>query len=222
MLEEQPEDSLIQTIKQVFGEKPLLTLRGYTEDLSLQIQQVIPNSFKWVKPLRVIKTFCQLFFTEEVRTVLNTILIEGYFSNKQFEADLSAAFHACVASEEHFIKFEESFDPGNPNDSLVLSSYVSEIQSGNDFEQKAQTLIDNINYMAKQLVQEETTVMVEFIKKVDEIISESRKTVPENIINIRTVVSNKPFDYIGALEQKRNLATGFLSIMKNYAIIQVV
>lgn len=219
---EQPEDDLMQTIRTVFGDVPLLTLRGYTEDLSLQIQQVTPNSFLWVKPLRVIKTFCKCFFTEEMRTVFNSILIEGFFSNKQFEADLSASFHACVSSEDNFDKFEASFDSGKPNDSLVLASYVTEIQSGNDFEQKIQTMVDNINYQAKQLVQEETTVIEEFVLKMDEVISESRKTVPENIINIRTLLSSKPFDYIGVLEKKRVLATGVLSIMKNYALVKTV
>ena len=217
---EVPEGAIVQAVNALFEENPLLPVTGYNEDISNMIQEVTPFYFEWVKPLRIIKTFVPLCFSEQFNTVVNTILVEGFFSNKQFEGSLSSTYFYSTSISQHIEDFEKSFKPGMPNDAQVILTELKSFHQGGDVEKKVASYVQRCNYLAKELIHTETNKIQELFSCIDDVIVDSKKVTPDNVINIRTIISSKPFDYIGVLEKSRDLAAKFIGVMQNFTVVK--
>ena len=207
-------------IKELFGEKELEQLNVYNSGTNEFLRGETPYSFVWITPLQVIKSFMSTFMTNEVKTVLNNIVIEGFFNNSSYKADFSATIYAVNEIDNLVAEFEKSFERGGTNDEAQLRGLVQDSRADSDFLKKVGSMVDNINNQAHKLIQEVSKTLYELYMEVGELIVDSKKSKSDMVSNIKVLLTSaRNHDGAGMMEQQYDNWKLFLKIMKNYAII---
>ena len=57
---------------------PLLELQAYNADTNKILKDESAESFLWITPVQIIKTFLNRFFEEQTTGFLNDIILEGF------------------------------------------------------------------------------------------------------------------------------------------------
>ena len=207
-------------IKELFGEKPLEEAKFYNAVTNEFLRSETPYSFVWITPVQVLKTFMSVFMTESVKTVLNNIVIEGFFNNSSYKADFSSTIYAMNEIPNMIAEFEASFDRSGKNDEAELRGLVRDSHSDEDFLKKVGAMVDNINNQAHQLIQETSKILYELYIEIGELIVDSKKSKSDMVSNIKVLLTSaRNHDGAGMIEQQQENWKLFLKIMKNYAII---
>lgn len=204
----------------MFPDSSLEELIGYNEELNNQLKQSSPASFIWVTPMQVLKTFMHVYYNDQVKTLLNDIVIEGFFNNPAYKSDFSSTVYACNDSSERINEFEQKFARGGEFDEAIISSLIRDSHKDADFAMKIKDMIEQVNRMAKNLIQAESTNVYELYLKIGELLIDSKKPTPDSISNLKVLMgSSRNRDNTTLLEQQFSQWKIFLEIMKNYAII---
>lgn len=207
-------------IKELFGDQPLQELRVYNADTNEFLRSETPYSFVWITPLQVIKSFMTVFMTTSVKTVLNNIVIEGFFNNSNYKAEFSSTIYAVNEIDNTIADFEKSFERGGANDEAQLRGLVQDSRSNADFLKKVGTMVDNINNQAHKLIQETSRILYQLYIETGELILDSKKSKSDMVSNIKVLLTSaRNHDGAGMMEQQYDNWKLFLKIMKNYAII---
>lgn len=207
-------------LKELFGEIPLLSLKYYDSETNDLLRKNTPYSLAWITPLQTMKTFLSTYYTEEVRTILSNIELEGFFNDAALKSNYAASISACAETAGRIEAFENSFERGQPNDIANVNGLVEDSRRDADFLKKLGPLVDNINNQAHKIIQEESKNFYSLYRQISEIILDSKKSKPAMISNIKVLVTSpRNRDGAGLLEQQHGAWKSFLKIMKNYAII---
>lgn len=207
-------------LKKLFPENELLELTGYNNKTNDMLRENSPYSLLWVTPLQTMKTFLSIYYSEPVRTVLNNIVIEGFFNNASYKSEFSANVYACNETANNIAEFEKSFEHGGKNDQAIIDGYISDSRRDANFLKKLATFIDNVNDQAHRLIQTEVTNLFSLYKEINELIVDSKKSKSVYVSNIKVLLSSsRNRDSSGTLEQQQDSWKLFLEIMKNYAIV---
>ncbi len=207
-------------IHELFGEAKLQELKVYNAETNEFLRVNTPYSFVWITPLQVIKTFMSVFITANVKSVLNNIVIEGFFNNQNYKADFSSTIYAVNEIESMIEEFEATFDRGGNNDEAELRGLVRDSRADADFLKKVGAMVDNINNQAHKLIQETTRVLYQLYLQIGELILDSKKSKSDMVSNIKVLLTSaRNHDGAGMIEQQQENWKLFLKIMKNYAII---
>ena len=210
-------------VHDLFGEHPLEELAGYNDETNTLLRQNMSVAFNWITPMEVTKTFFMVFYSEQVKTLLNDIVIEGFFNNPAYKSEFSSAVYACNDSSDRIDKFEKAFARDGEFDEAVISSLIHDSHKDNDFGMKLKEMVEEINMQAKKIVQAEATNVYDLYMKIGEILIDSKKPTPDSISNLKVLMgSSRNRDSTTILEQQYPQWKIFLEIMKNYAIIGTI
>ena len=207
-------------IKELFGNQQLEELKVYNADTNEFLRSETPYSFIWITPLQVIKTFMSVFMTANVRTVLNNIVIEGFFNNSSYKADFSSTIYAVNEIDNVLAEFEKTFERGGQNDEAELRGLVRDSRTDSDFLKKVGTMVDNINNQAHKVIQDISKTLYQLYIEIGELIVDSKKSKSDMVSNIKVLLTSaRNHDGAGMMEQQYDNWKLFLKVMKNYAII---
>ena len=207
-------------IKKVFSGEPLTSLKGYTKETDAVLRQSTPCSFVWIMPLQLLKNFFTKFYAEHVKPLLNDIVIEGYFNNAAYKSEFSGSVFTCNDSLERIEAFEAKFDRGKEFDEANITSLVRDSHKDPSFESTLKIMVEKINKEAKELVQAETTNVLQLYKKISDILVESKKPASDVITNLKVLmISSRNRENSDIMESQNGKWKIFLEIMKNYVII---
>ena len=207
-------------IKELFGDRPLENANVYNGELNEFLRVNTPYSFVWITPVQVLKTFMSTFITANVKSVLNNIVIEGFFNNQSYKADFSSTIYAVNEIPNLIEEFEKTFARGGKNDEAELRGLVRDSRTNTDFLKKVGSMVDNINNQAHRLIQEASKVLYELYIQIGELILDAKKSKSDMVSNIKVLLTSaRNHDGAGMIEQQYENWKLFLKIMKNYAII---
>ncbi len=207
-------------IKEIFGNRPLLSLKGYSTQNNDLLQKGSTASFLWITPLQVIKTFMATFFTGQVKALFNDIVVEGFFNAPEKKKDFSDIVYECLEIEKNIVGFEESFSRGEKNDASLLLSYIKDSQKDAEFSRTLGLMVTEINYTAKKLIQEQCTIIYDLYAILLQIVDDARKTTPDIVSNVKFLfTSSRNRESVEILEKSLPKWALFLNIMKYYAEI---
>lgn len=220
LLKDRKNDENRQKLKEVFGDAELSGLEGYNEGTNALVQEFTNQSLEWVEPLRILRTFTDRFFTPHFATIIRSVVVEGYFNNRTLQSTMSSTYYFCEMLPGKFADFERLFEEGEPCSLKILAGYITELEKGMDFETPLRKMIVNMNDFAKAFLQQTVVEYLELYKFCLLIIEDSKKSVPEVITNIRTLVTSvKNAESFRVLEREIGVFRNFLEIMKKYAIV---
>jgi hypothetical protein len=207
-------------LRELFNENPLSQLQNYNSETNKLLREASPYSLEWITPLQTLKTFMEIYFNEPVKTVLNNILIEGFFNNPSYKTSYSSAVYACNDIMERLAEFEKSFDRGKENDMANILGLIDDSKRDSSFLKQLGNLVDKINNQAHEIIQAESRNIFTLYKQVGDLIVDAKKSKPTLIQNVKVLLSStRNRDGSGILEQQHPAWKIFLKIMKNYAII---
>ena len=201
------ETNITGLIEKCFGSGQLKPLEGYNDVVNDAIQNLSPISFDWVKPMQLLKAFTEMYFEMHYKTFLKSLLIEGFFANKQVEGQYAAIYRSC----EMLL--------GKINTVLPDEVEDLEIEKGKDMKKQLQKIVDIANMQAKTIVQTGSKAYADLYAFTEHLLEDIKAPTPELVTNIKAlVVSSKNKESFTRLEQDRHIFTMFLEIMKNYAV----
>ena len=214
------DETITHELNTIFGEQNLIPVNGYSNELNNQLKHSTPCSFAWVLPLQILKTFLKKFYDDNVKSLLNDIVIEGFFNNPSYKSDFSSAVFACNESTEKIEYFEQLFNRGNQYDEANITGLIHDSHKDAGFEMQLREIVEKINREAKQVLQSETNNLFLLYKKIADILVESKKPSSDVISNLKVLlISSRNRDNAEKLESQHEQWKVFLEIMKNYVII---
>ena len=174
----------------------------------------------WITPAMVLKSFILNFYPEELQSLLDDIVVEGFFANQGYKTDFSAKVFTCSESLMRIEEFEKKFEKDGAFDIAILKNLATESHKNAELGKKLTKKIETINAVIYHLLRKEVKALKDMYEILQTLISESHKSKTENISNIKMLFSTvRNRDSVENLEKQINLWNFFLEIMKNYVII---
>ncbi len=213
----------VREIKAVFGEKVLLPLEGYNTHVNGSLQSNSSFSFLWITPVQVIKTFAAHFLNDGIQSLLNDIVVEGFFNFPETKTDFSSAFFECSETAKAVQAFENSFARNEKNDIALLSSYIKDSQKDPEFVRTLGNMVSEINNAARDLIQIQVTNIYELYNLLLTILEDSRRSTPELISNIKFLfTSSRNRETVDLLDKSMPKWAAFLNLMRHYAQLGII
>lgn len=217
---EMQDQTIEKETENLFENTQIIPLTGYTHENSKVFIQNNAGAFLLVTPLQIIKTFFSVYLDTRVQVLLNDLIVEGFFNNSQYKTNFSSIVYSCFEAPIRIKEFEDSFSKGGKNDISIMLGYLKDSHSDSSFMVTLTKMIDNINLEAKNLIQTEVSTILQLDKRIAELITDSKKSTPEHISNLKVLFSSpRNRDNTEYLETSFPRWNIFLDIMKNYAII---
>lgn len=213
------ETNITGLIEKCFGSDPLKSIDGYNDTINDAIQNLSTTSFDWVKPMQLLKAFTEMYFEAYYKTFLQSLLIEGFFANKQVESQYAAVYRTCETLQGKFKGFEQLFKPKGQCNVQEIQAYIAEIEKGKDLKKQLQKIVEIANMHAKNIVQIGSKAYADLYAFSEHLLEDMKAPTPELITNIKSLsASSKNKESFARLEQDRVVFSDFLEIMKNYAV----
>ncbi|MBO7419835.1 MAG: hypothetical protein J6U06_01780, partial [Spirochaetaceae bacterium] len=81
IINELKDERLSAELNALFEGKEIQNVSGYNNENNLILQKTSTQMFMWVTPLQIMKTFFCFYFSQGIQSLLNDIVVEGFFSN---------------------------------------------------------------------------------------------------------------------------------------------
>ncbi|NLM00898.1 MAG: hypothetical protein GX220_05540 [Treponema sp.] len=209
-------------LKNLFNERPLLEVSGYNNDLDTLLQRNDANPLLWVLPMQILKSFLIYFVPDSIITLLNSIVVEGFFNNTAYKTSFSQAVFACTEAKNKITDFESMFAKGGEFDVALIKSYIAEGRQNTDLLKKLSHILFQANTKAHDILELLVNALAELSNNLNLLIFDSKKSTPEYVSNIKMLfMSSRNRDVVDTLEKNFFQWKNFLEIMKNYVIINV-
>lgn len=206
--------------KNLFDSLPLLELQAYNADTNKILKDESAESFLWITPVQIIKTFLNRFFEEQTTGFLNDIILEGFFTNPEQKTEFASAVYACIDASRIINNFEQSFNRGSKNDIALILSHVKDGHKDPVFSRQLATMVATANADAKEVVQTQVSYLYDLYRMLVMLFEDSHNSTPTVMSNIKLLfTSSRNRSRADLVEQSLPKWALFLSIMKNYAVI---
>ena len=170
--------------------------------------------------MQILKTFIANYYTEAVRSLLNDIVIEGFFNNPTYKTEFSADVYAAEEAVMTIKNFEESFANKSSTSLQTIEGYIKDSRNNPEFLKKLDQTITDINNQASKIIAAETNSLNRIYKHIVDLIQDAKKPTSEIISNLKVLLlSSRNKDNTDLLEQQYHKWEIFFKIMKNYVII---
>lgn len=220
---ERKDDKIKTELNELFDDITLLTLNGYNADTNEQLLQNSPASFSWIIPLQILKSFVTFFYPKQSRTLLDDIVIEGFFNNPTFKSQFSQTVFSANEIDEKIQAFEDSFKDNGKNSENLLYGYIRDSHKDSDFQKKLISQVNIINDEAKQLIQKQVNALHSLYVELSDLLQDAKKPACEIVSNLKVLMmSTRNRDNTDFFENTREKWKLFFEIMRNYAIITSV
>lgn len=206
----------------LFGNVPLLPISGYTQEINENLHANFSIAFTEIMPLQILKTFLNIYFPPQLESLLNDIVVEGFFNNPSFKTDFAGIVYGVSECMEHITAFEKSFEKDNTNDIALLESYMHDSRKDASFHKRMTNMVDSINNQAQKLLQEQVGVLQALYNVLSEIVVDARKPSSEMIQNLKVLMlSPRNKESSDLLDKQFPNWHLFFEIMRNYTVVSI-
>jgi len=213
-------ETVSDAVNTLFPNLPMEEVGSYNQIYNTLLQTEASMSFKWILPLRILKTFLKHYVPSGVKALLNDIVIEGFFNNPSYKSSISSVVYAALNADEEMEAFEASFGPDQKNSIAVMESYIKDSKKDKDFYKRLEKMISNINNDAHNLLQSQVTALLSLNHLLGELLADAKKPSSEIIQNLKVLMmSSRNRDNTNYIEAQYPNWPIFFDIMKNYVII---
>lgn len=220
LLRERHENAVSMDIRELFGGTEVLVLDGYNEEVDSYLRRESPNGFTHVKPMGILKTFVKGVFETQIKETVKKVLVEGYFDNKNFQNSLANILFQCDRTGPRVEAFEEGLK-GNARVSVAaVKRYVEEMRHGKDIMPFLTKLVDEINYKAREICEDETGLFQMLAETLGELLADYKKPSPDLVTNIRSLGGVRNKELLATLSEGKRKTETFVRIMRNFAFVK--
>ena len=214
------DETISEEVSELFSETELEEVGCYNQTYNTLLQSEVSMAFKWILPMRILKTFLKTYLPEGARALLNDIVIEGFFNNPAYKSSFSAIVFAAINADKEIQEFEASFGADKKHSIAVLESYIKDSKKDKDFFKKLEKMVQSINDDAHKVLQGQCTNLSALSRQLGELLADAKKPSSEIISNLKVLMmSSRNRDNTNFLEANYEKWNIFFEIMKNYVII---
>ena len=214
------DETITEEVSELFPNIPLEEVGVYNQNYNTLLQNEVSMSFKWILPMRILKSFLKVYLPEGARALLNDIVIEGFFNNPAYKSSFSSIVFAAINAEKEIQAFEASFGADKKHSIAVLESYIKDSKKDKDFFKKLEKMVQSINDDAHKTLQAQCTNLSALSRQLGELLADAKKPSSEIISNLKVLMmSSRNRDNTNFLEANYEKWNIFFEIMKNYVII---
>lgn len=213
-------ETVSDAVEALFNNLPIEEVGAYNQIYNDLLQSEVSMSFKWILPVRILKTFLKHYVPDGVKALLNDIVIEGFFNNPAYKSNVSSIVYAVLNADEEMQAFEASFGPDQKNSIAVMESYIKDSKKDKDFHKRLEKMVANINNDAHNLLQSQVTALLSLHNLLGELLADAKKPSSEIIQNLKVLMmSSRNRDNTNNIESQYPNWAIFFDIMRNYVII---
>ena len=88
------DETITEEVAELFPDTQLEDVGCYNQTYNNLLQEEVSMAFKWILPMRILKTFFKFYLPEGARALLNDIVIEGFFNNPAYKSSFSSIVFA--------------------------------------------------------------------------------------------------------------------------------
>jgi len=220
LLRERHENAVSMDIRDLFGGTEVIALDGYNEDSDSYLRRESPNGFTHVKPMSILKSFVKGVFEAQIKEAVKKVLVEGYFDNKNFQNSLANILYQCDRTAARIESFEEGLKGNGRVSIIAVKRYVEEMRHGKDIMPFLSKIVDEINYKAKEICEDETGLFQMLSEVLGELLSDYKKSSPDLVTNIRSLGGGRNKELLASLTEGRRRTEIFVRVMRNFAFIK--
>lgn len=214
------DETISDKVSALFPDIPLEEVGSYNQSYNGLLQAEVSMAFKWILPMRILKTFLHVYLPEGAKGLLNDIVIEGFFNNPAYKSSFSSIVFSAINAEKEILEFEESFGADKKHSIAVLESYIKDSKKYKDFFKKLEKMVQSINDDAHKVLQAVCTSLASLSRQLGELLADAKKPSSEIISNLKVLMmSSRNRDNTNFLESNYEKWNIFFEIMKNYVII---
>ncbi len=214
------DETITGEVSALFPDTPLEEVGSYSQSYNTLLQTEVGMSFKWILPMRILKTFLKFYLPEGAKALLNDIVIEGFFNNPAYKSSFSSIVFAAINADKDIQEFEDSFGADKKHSIAVLESYIKDSKKDKDFFKKLEKMVQMINDDAHDVLQSICTSLSSLSRQLGELLADAKKPSSEIISNLKVLMmSSRNRDNTNFLEANYGNWNIFFEIMKNYVII---
>ena len=214
------DETITDEVNALFSEIPLEEVGSYNQTYNSVLQQEVSMAFKWILPLRILKTFLKVYLPSSAKALLNDIVIEGFFNNPVYKSSFSTIVYSAINADVEIQNFEDSFGVDKKNSIAVMESYIKDSKKDKDFYKRLEKMVQGINNDAYNVLQSQVTTLVSLHRELGELLADAKKPSSEIIQNLKVLMmSSRNRDNTNFLESQYANWNIFFEIMKNYVII---
>ena len=214
------DETITDEVSSLFPDIPLEEVGSYNQTYNGLLQSEVSMAFKWILPMRILKTFLRVYLPEGAKGLLNDIVIEGFFNNPAYKSNFSSIVFSAINAEKEILEFEESFGADKKHSIAVLESYIKDSKKDKDFFKKLEKMVQSINDDAHKVLQAVCTSLASLSRQLGELLADAKKPSSEIISNLKVLMmSSRNRDNTNFLEANYEKWNIFFEIMKNYVII---
>ena len=214
------DETISEELMQLFPDITLEETGNYSQKYNVLLQTESTLSFKWILPLRILKTFLKVYLSDPIKALLDNISIEGFFNNPTYKSHFSSIIYSVTNADSDFEKFEGSFEKNQRNSIKVLEGYIRDSKKDKDFNNKLEKMVNSIDNEAHNLLQSQVTVLFSLYNELGDLLADAKKPSSELISNLKVLMfSSRNRDNTNLLESQYETWHIFFEIMKNYVII---
>ena len=220
MKTEMKDENIRAELSELFGSAPLLKLYGYNAELNAKLVDNAQPSFLWILPMQILKTFIASFFTANIRSLLNDIVVEGFFNNPNYKTEFASDVYAAFEVVDLISGFEAEFAKGSPRSVELIESYLQDGSTNAEFFKKLDQIVESLNLEANKLISQITNTLNKLSKHLNDLLQDAKKPASEIISNLKVLMmSSRNRDNTDMLERQYGKWEILFRIMKNYVII---
>jgi len=211
-------DKLLQTrMNSLFKERNLAGIQVYTvENSNLFHEAGLPN-FKYIIPMRIIKSFLSFFFSTNILPVLQEFQIEAEFAVKKQKTDFQETVEYFEVLSERVKKFEEdltiaSFSEIHPFLEVLKNGFLDGAAKN-----KGREAVKKVNDRADKIIQDAFRCCIDLHGHLNNIIIDVNAAVPKLLSNAM-FLNHKKEDLCKGLVESEELFKKFIKLLKIFAV----
>ena len=199
-------------IKELFKGKQLQELDGFRKEVVEIISEKDLPQINGIQGLRITKTLLNTVIEGELKSSINSLLIEGFFVEKDFQNDFSERFFNTIELFESFKEFENTICVSGQVSLKLLHSMLT-LSSSN--ETKIVRTIESINDKILNFNKKCLETMYIFTGRLHVILQDYQTAIPSKISNIKTLKGQQNKEFMSVIISGYNDFVKYCKIMKN-------
>lgn len=220
LLRERHENAVAQDLAELFAGVEAAPLDNYSEENDAFLRRESPSGFTHIKAMGILRTFALGIFEPTIKDTVKKVLVEGYFEDKAYQNNLANILYQCDRCAAKIAEFEESLQGTGRVSVASVRRYVDEMRHGKDILPFLTKIVDEINYKAKQICEDEAGIFQMLGDAIAELLADYRRSSPDLVTNIRSLGGARNKEFMVALTEAKRRLDGFTRIMRNFTFVK--
>ncbi len=214
---ERHESSVAQDIRDLFGAIEVSVVEEYDEENDAYLRRESPSGFSHIKAMGILKTFVAGIFEQHIKELVKKVLVEGYFDSKSFQNNLANILYQCDRTAGRIAAFEEGLRSNGRVSIGAVRRFVEEMRHGKDVMPFLSKIVDEINYKAREICDDETGLFKMLGETLGELLADYKKSSPDLVTNIRNLGGMRNKEIMAALTDGKRRIETFVRVMRNFS-----